>query len=132
MTENEVARQIVDAAMKVHTQLGPGLLETVYEGALLHELTKRGLRVAKQVGIPVIYDGIPLGDGFRADLVVEGKVIVELKSLEAVPSVAYKILLSYLRLADVRLGLLINFREEHLRDGVKRVVNNLAETPLRP
>lgn len=132
MTENEVARQIVDAAMKVHTQLGPGLLETVYEGALLQELTKRGLRVAKQVGIPVIYDGIPLGDGFRADLVVEGKVIVELKSLEAVPSVAYKILLSYLRLADVRLGLLINFREEHLRDGVKRVVNNLAETPLRP
>ena len=125
MTENEISAVIVDSALKVHSGLGPRLLESVYEVALGYELTKRGLKIERQRGIPVIYDGVPLGQGFRADLVVGGKVIVEIKSIEFVPPVVYKVLLTYLRLSDLRLGLLINFGEEHLKDGMKRVVNGL-------
>ena len=127
MTENEIAAQIVDAAFKVHTHLGPGLLETVYETAMEHELKKRGLKLIRQWGIPLVYDGERLKDGFRADLLVEGKVIVEFKSLEVVPKVAYKILLTYLRLGDKRLGLLINFGSEYIKDGIRRVANELPE-----
>ncbi|MFI5384646.1 MAG: GxxExxY protein [Fimbriimonadales bacterium] len=127
MTENEIAAIIVDAAFAVHIALGPGLLESVYERALEHELRKRGLTVVRQWSIPCVYDGKPLGDPFRADMLVEGKVVVELKSLEIVPKVAYKIVLTYLRLGDKRLGLLINFGEEYIKDGIKRIVNNLQE-----
>ena len=126
MTENEVAKIVLNSAFKVHTALGPGLLESVYEGALAHELRSQGLVVTRQMAIPVIYNGVALEEGFRADLIVQGKVIVELKSLDIVPPVAYKVLLTYLRLADIRLGLLINFGEEHLNDGIKRVANQLV------
>lgn len=125
MTENEIATEIVDAAFKVHTTLGPGLLESAYETVMVHELRSRGLRVQRQRAIPVVYEGVKLEDGFRADLIVESKVIVEIKSLELLPPVAYKILLTYLRLTDTRLGLLINFGESTIKGGIKRVVNHL-------
>lgn len=127
MTENEIAREIVNAAFKVHTRLGPGLLESVYETVLAYELQKRGLRVVRQQPIPVVYEEVKMEDGFRADLIVEGRVIVELKSLEAVAPVHKKQLLTYLRLSDRRLGLLINFGSELIKDGITRVVNGLAE-----
>jgi len=125
MTENEISRQILDAAFVVHRELGPGLLESVYSSALGVELATRGVAFVREVGIPAVYAGQDLGIGFRADFLVEGKVIVELKSVEVVPQVASKVLLTYLRLADKRLGLLINFHELLLKDGIKRVVNNL-------
>lgn len=126
MHENEVASKVLKAAFEVHSTLGPGLLETVYETALYYELSLAGLYVERQKAVPLIYKGNKLEDGFRADLIVERCVEVELKSIELVPSVAYKILLSHLRLADLRLGLLINFGEEHLKNGIKRVVNGLT------
>ena len=127
MTENEIAKQIVDAAFKIHTTLGPGLLESVYEAVLTAELTKRGLAVVREQAIPVDYEGVRLEVGYRADLIVEGKVIVEVKSVEALAPVHKKQLLTYLRLADKRLGLLINFDTELIRDGIVRVVNKLQE-----
>jgi GxxExxY protein len=122
---NEVSGQIVDAAMKVHTALGPGLLESAYEGCLLHELRKRGLRVEKQVALPVVYDGVQIDVGYRIDLLVEDLVIVELKSVEALAPIHEAQLLTYLKLSDKRLGLLINFNVLHVKDGVKRRVNRL-------
>src|SRR5689334_5170858 len=107
MTENEIARVIVDAAFKVHTTLGPGLLESVYEAVLEYELKKRGLRVGRQEPLPVVYEDVRLDEGFRIDLLVEDRVIIELKSVEQVAPVHKKQLLTYLRLADKRLGLLI-------------------------
>ena len=127
MTENEIATVIVDAALRVHRALGPGLLESVYEAALAFELRDRGLQVQRQVPIPVRYRTVIFDEGFRADLVVETKVIVELKSVERIAPVHPKQLLTHLRLADRRLGLLINFNVELLRDGIKRVVNDLQE-----
>jgi GxxExxY protein len=127
MTENEIAKEIVNAAFKVHTRLGPGLLESVYETVLAYELTSRGLRVVRQQPIPVVYDEIKMDDGFRADLLVESRVIVELKSVEVIAPVHKKQLLTYLRLSDRRLGLLINFGSELIKDGITRVVNNLVE-----
>src|SRR5688572_1833941 len=105
MTENEIAKVIVDAAFTVHTRLGPGLLESVYEAILEYELRKRGLDVVHQRGLPVIYEEVRMNIGFRPDLIVKGKVIVEVKSLEAIAPVHKKQLLTYLRLADKRLGL---------------------------
>jgi len=125
MTENEIAKIIVDAAFNVHKSLGPGLLESVYEVILAHELKKRGLNVKQQVPVPIVFDKIKFNEGFRADLIVENKVIVELKSVENVSSVHKKQLLTYLRLADKKLGLLINFGTELIRDGISRVVNGL-------
>ena len=125
MTENEIAKVIVDTAFQIHKRLGPGLLETVYEIILTHALNKRGLKVARQVSVPIVFDGIKFDEGFRADLVVEDKVIVELKSVETIAPVHKKQLLTYLRLTDKRLGLLINFGSELIRDGISRVVNNL-------
>lgn len=125
MHENEVAKIVVDVAYHIHTKLGPGLLESVYEAVMMHELRKRGLHVQNQVPIPVEWDGERLEIGFRADLIVEHCIIVELKSIEAVARVHKKILLTYLRLADRRLGLLINFGEELIKDGISRVVNRL-------
>ena len=129
MTENEIAKQVVDAAYQVHTRLGPGLLETVYEVVLAHEIKKRGLQVLRQQAIPIEYDSIKFDEGFRADVIVEGKVILELKSIETVANVHKKQLLTYLRLADKRLGLLINFGAEVIRDGISRIVNRLPEEP---
>lgn len=127
MTENEVAKHVVDAAYKIHTSLGPGLLESVYEAVLARELEKRGLNVVRQHPIPIIYESVHLEEGFRADLIVEGKVIVELKSIEAVAPVHKKQLLTYLKLADKRLGLLINFNTDLIKDGITRLVNGLKE-----
>lgn len=127
MTENEIATQVVDAAFKVHTTLGPGLLESVYEAVMSEELTRRGLEVSRQQGIPLDYGNVHLEVGFRADLVVEGKVIIEIKAVEAIAAVHRKQLLTYLKLADKRLGILINFDVEMIKDGSMRVVNRLAE-----
>ena len=129
MTENEIAKQVVDAAYHVHTRLGPGLLESVYEVVLAHELRKRGLKVLRQQPIPIEYDSIKFDEGFRADAIVEEKLIVELKSVEKIADVHKKQLLTYLRLADKRLGLLINFGAELIRDGISRVANGLTEEP---
>jgi len=126
MHENEVAKIIVDVAYKIHKKLGPGLLESVYEAIMVYELRKRGLRVANQVGIPVFWDEMQLDLGFRADLIVEQSVIVELKSIEILHPVHHKILLTYLRIADRRLGLMINFGSELIKDGISRIVNNLS------
>ena len=112
---------------QIHTKLGPGLLESVYEIVLAHELKHRGLHVERQVSVPVVWEGISFDEGFRADVVVEGKVIVELKSLEKMQRVHGKQLLTHLRLSGMRLGLLVNFGEEYIKDGIKRVVNGLEE-----
>ena len=125
--ENEIAKVILDSAFRVHRALGPGLLESVYELALAHELQKRELRVARQVPVPIEYDGLTFDQGFRADLIVEDRVIVELKSVETVQPVHKKQLLTYLKLSGCRLGLLINFGEALLKDGITRVVNSLEE-----
>jgi GxxExxY protein len=127
MSENAVARQIVDAAYRVHTTLGPGLLESVYEAALAYELEKRGLRITRQQTIPVVYETVHILTGFHADLVVEDKVIVEIKALEILAPVHKKQLLTYLKLADKRLGLLINFNVALIKDGITRIVNGLKE-----
>ena len=127
MTHNEISRVVIEVAIDIHRRLGPGLLESVYLVVLAHELTKRGLRVEKEVPIPVIWDNLRFEAGFRADLIVEGLVIVELKSIEAIAPVHKKTLLTYLRLSDKRLGLLLNFGEVVLKDGIHRVVNALEE-----
>ncbi len=127
MHENEIATIIVDVGYHVHQQLGPGLLESVYETVLMHELRKRDLHVLHQMPIPVVWDGQKMDIGFRADLMVENKVIVELKSVENIHPVHKKILLTYLRIADRRLGLLLNFGMELFKDGVSRIVNKLPD-----
>ena len=127
MNENELSKIILDAAFKIHTRLGPGLLETVYEVVLAHELRKSGLTVERQVPIPIRYDELVFEDGFRADLIVNGKVVVELKSIESLARVHSKQVLTQLRLADKKLGLLINFGEMHLKDGIERIVNGLPD-----
>lgn len=132
MTENAIAKEIVDAAYKIHTTLGPGLLESVYETILAYELGRRGLRTVRQQLIPVAYDGIQIDTGFRADLVVEDKVIVEIKSVETLLPVHRKQLLTYIRLADKRLGLLINFHVALIKDGITRIVNGLEDYHAKP
>lgn len=127
MHENDVAKTIVDACYQIHTKLGPGLLEVVYEEVLFHELSKRGLTVRKQVPISVIWDSVTIEQGFRADLIVEDLVIVEIKSVEKLAPVHGKQLLTYLRLANKRLGILVNFSGFLLKSNIKRVVNGLDE-----
>jgi len=127
MTENEIAAQVVDAALKIHRTLGPGLLESVYQATLSYELQKRGLRVAQQVALPVYYDSIKLNLGFRVDVLVADKVIIEIKSVESLAPVHRKQVETYLRLMDLHLALLINFNVELIKDGIQRVVNRLAE-----
>lgn len=131
MNENEVGKIIVDCAFQVHNALGPGLFETVYEVALLHEICKRGLQAERQVPIPIQYDGIEFEEGFRADIIVESIVILELKSVEAIHRVHKKQLLTYLRLADKRLGYLINFGEELIKNGISRVANGVDDWSTR-
>jgi len=125
MAENELSKIIVDVAFHIHTKLGPGLLESVYEEIMYYELQKRGLLVERQKGIPVIWDNLKMDIGFRADLIVENKVIVELKSVEIIAPVHPKILLTYLRITGMKLGLLINFNEPLIKNGITRIVNNL-------
>ena len=124
---NAISAEIVDAAIKVHRALGPGLLEKVYEAALAHELTGRGLQVRRQVPIPVVYEQIRLDEGFRADLLVEDAAIVELESVEQVAPVHRKQVVTYIRLADKRIGLLLNFGAARLKDGITRLVDGLPE-----
>jgi GxxExxY protein len=125
MTENEIAKIVVDCCFKIHTTLGPGLFESVYERALIYELEKRGLNFEQQKGIPVYYDSMKMEMGFRADIIVENKVILELKSQEVLAPVHSKQLLTYLRITGLKLGLLINFGEALIKNGIHRIVNNL-------
>jgi GxxExxY protein len=129
VTENAIATQIVDAAYRIHTTLGPGLLESVYDAVLAYELARRSLHAVRQQAIPVIYGDVRIDTGFRADLIVEDKVIVEIKSVELLAPVHKKQLLTYLRLADKRLGLLINFNVALIKDGITRIVNGLEDDP---
>ena len=130
--EEEIGKIILDSAFKVHTTLGPGLLESVYEAAMAVESKNRGLRVEKQVPIAVTYEGEQLEAGFRADLIIEQKVLVELKSVETVTPLFKKITTNYLRLIPLKLGYLINFNESHLKNGITRVVNGLEGKSFFP
>jgi GxxExxY protein len=125
MHENEIARIIVDVAYRIHLQLGPGLLESVYEEIMDYELTKAGLQVDKQKIVPVFWDELKMDVGFRADLIVEQKVIIEIKSVETIAPVHPKQLLTYLKVTGLKLGLLINFNEKLIKDGITRIVNKL-------
>lgn len=125
MTENELAKVVVNTCYKIHVELGPGLLESVYEEILFYELTKMGYKVERQKGIPVFWKDLKMDIGFRADLIVENKVIVEIKSIELIAPVHPKKLLTYLRLTKLKLGLLINFNEALIKNGITRVVNEL-------
>ena len=125
--ENPISKEIVDAAYKIHSQLGPGLLESVYEVILAHELKRRGLQVVRQLPVPITWEDIRFEEGYRLDLMAEDKVLVEVKSVARIEPVHKKQLLTYLRLMDKRLGILINFNDELIRDGISRVVNGLEE-----
>jgi len=127
MTENEIGKIVVDAAIKVHRALGPGLLESVYELVLAHKLGKSGLDVDRQVPVSIEYDGILFDEGFRADIIVEKKVILELKSVEKVTAAHKKQIQTYLRLTGKKLGFLLNFGEALMKQGITRAVNNLEE-----
>ncbi len=125
IVENEISRVVVDTAFHIHKQLGPGLFESVYEEIMSYELANHGLKVERQKAIPVEWDDLKMELGFRADLIVEERVIVELKSVSEIMPVHSKQLLTYLRLTDLKLGLLINFNESLIKDGIRRIVNNL-------
>jgi GxxExxY protein len=125
MTENEISAIVVDVCYKIHVKLGPGLLESVYEAILHHELTKRGLNVERQKPLPVLWDGIKLDIGFRSDLIVNEKVILEIKSIEQITDIHAKQVLTYLKITKMKLGLLINFNVPIIKFGIKRVVSNL-------
>jgi len=127
MTENEIGTRVIEAAIAVHRELGPGLLETVYEVVLARGLSERGLKVVRQVAVPIIYKGIRFDEGFRADLIVEGKVILELKSVERVTPAHKKQVQTYLRLTGCKLGYLLNFGGEVMKAGITRCVNGLEE-----
>jgi GxxExxY protein len=129
LKENEVAKAIVDVAYHIHRRLGPGLLESVYHAIMKYELEKRGLKVRSEEPVPVVWDDVRLDIGFKADLIVEDVVVVELKSLEHSAPVHKKQLLTHLRLTNCRLGLLINFGEELIGKGIARVVNGLPDDP---
>ncbi len=125
MHENKISYDIRGAAFRVHSALGPGLLESVYETALAYELQKLHYEIKTQWGVPVVYEDVEMDQGFRMDLLVNNKVIVEIKSVETLLDVHYKQLLTYLKLSDKKLGLLINFNSGSLKDSIKRIVNNL-------
>ena len=127
MTEDDIGKQVVDIAVQIHKELGPGLLETVYEVVLAHELRRRGLQVERQVSMPVEYQGLKFDEGFRADILVENKVIVELKCVERINNAHKKQLLTYLRLTNTRLGYLLNFGEALMKHGITRTVHRLGE-----
>jgi GxxExxY protein len=127
MHHNDITAAIIETSIDIHRRLGPGLLESVYRKILAHELQKRGFDIQMEQPIPVVWDGMRLELGFRADVIVNDRVIVETKSVETVHPVHKKQLLTYLRLTDKRVGLLINFNVELLKDGIARVVNRLPE-----
>jgi GxxExxY protein len=127
MTENEISKIVVDAAIHVHRNLGPGLFESVYEVVLAHELSKRGLKIERQVQVPIEYDEVQFDEGFRADLIIEGKVILELKSVETLSAAHRKQIQTYLRLTGLKLGFLLNFGAALMKDGIVRAVNGLEE-----
>jgi GxxExxY protein len=122
MTDNEITREIIGAAIEVHKRLGPGLLESAYEACLAEELRRRNLKVAQQVGLPVVYKETKLDCGYRLDLIVESKIVVELKSVDALAPIHEAIILTYLRLSGHKIGLLINFNVAILKDGLRRFV----------
>jgi GxxExxY protein len=125
MTENNITGIIVDCCVKMHKMIGPGLLESVYEEVLAHELRKKGLMVERQVGIPVIYNGLKMDLDFRADILVDNLVLVELKSVENVLPIHKKQLLTYLKLSGKKVGLLINFNEDLIKNGITRIANGI-------
>jgi len=127
MHENEIGTRVLAIAIEVHRELGPGLLESVYELVLARELGERGMTVERQVPVPIVFRGVRFDEGFRADLIVEGKVLLELKSVESVTKVHRKQAQTYLRLTGLRLGYLLNFGEAMLKDGIIRCVNGLEE-----
>ena len=127
MSENEIAKTVVDAAFKVHTTLGPGLLESVYEAVMLFELQKRGLTVASQVKLPIQYESLPIENALRIDLLVDDKVVVELKAVDLVLPIHKKQLLTYLKLSGKKLGLMINFNEYFIKDGITRLIQGQLE-----
>lgn len=125
MTENEISRIIVDTCYKIHVDLGPGLFESIYEGILDYELNQSGLSVSRQQPIPIVWKDKKLDQGFRADLIVERKVLIEIKSVEAIAPVHHKQVLTYLKLTGLKLGLLVNFNEALIKNGISRIVNKL-------
>jgi GxxExxY protein len=125
MSENELSRIVFDCALKVHQNLGPGLLESAYEECLFYELKKTGVEVQKQKGLPLIYEDVKLDIGYRIDIIIENKLILEIKSVEAFNDVHFAQLLTYLKLTDCKLGMLINFNVNLIKNGIKRVANNL-------
>lgn len=127
MTENQIGTIVVDAAIMLHRALGPGLLETVYELTLAHELQKRGLAVERQIPVPIVYGSLRFDEGFRADLIVNNSVILELKSVAAITPAHRKQIQTYLRLSGKKLGFLLNFGEAMMKDGIVRAVNGLEE-----
>jgi len=127
MTENEIGKIVVDCAYKVHKELGPGLLESTYEAWMMYELIEAGLKAESQKALPVIYKDVKLNVGYRIDILVENKVIIELKSVEALNNVHMAQIITYLKLSDCKLGYLINFNVKYFKEGIKRVVNNLGE-----
>lgn len=133
MNLNDISGMVIDAAMKVHSALGPGLLESAYEACLAHELRKRGCKIVVQMTLPVRYDGITVDAGYRVDILVEDAVILELKAVDKLTPIHEAQLLTYLKLSGCKIGLLINFNVAHLREGIKRMVNKLQEnSPQRP
>lgn len=127
MTENQIGAIVVDTAIMLHRALGPGLLESVYELALAHELRKRGLVVESQIPVPIVYDGLSFDEGFRADLIVNNSVILELKSVVSITPAHRKQIQTYLRMSGKKLGFLLNFGEAMMKDGIVRAVNGLEE-----
>src|SRR6266404_2284115 len=125
VTENELSRLVVGCAMRVHTALGPGLLESAYEACLQFELIKSGHQVEAQKPLPLVYESVKLECGYRVDLLVEGKLIIEVKSIEALAEIHFAQVLTYLRLSNLRLALLLNFNVVHMKDGIRRIVNKL-------
>lgn len=125
MSENELSKIIVDCCYKIHTTLGPGLLESVYEETLSFELTRRDLQIKRQQGIAVVYEQVKMDLGFRADIIINDKVIVEIKSVEGIAPVHQKQVLTYLKLTGIKLGLLVNFNEALIKNGIHRIVNKL-------
>jgi GxxExxY protein len=129
MKENEIATRVVDAACRLQSGLGPGIFEIVYEVSLAHELRKHGYLVERQVSVPIIWDGITFDEGFRADLIIDDCVLVEVKSIAALDAVHSKQVLTHLRLMDKRLGLLVNFGEQLVKHGIKRIANGMPDEP---
>ncbi|NQW43055.1 MAG: GxxExxY protein [Bacteroidetes bacterium] len=124
-TENKLSKIIVNCCFKIHSTLGPGLFESVYENILAYELSKENLKIEIQKALPVYYEDVKMDIGFRTDIIVENKVIIEIKSVEELNKVHYKQLQTYLKLTNIKLGLLINFNETLIKEGIHRVVNNL-------